>query len=202
MVHTATDKARCMSKHVVLTVSGVIAADIHEHIASGLRPRADYLELARSFDSDLLDYATAHETTGRIGRMLNWVGGPNLVLGYACWKARNDYQAIVTDGEQIGLPLAVLLKLTPGSRPRHIMIVHVISEPKKTFFLDWLGVQNCIDRFITYSRWQKQFIERRWKLARSRVVWTPFMVDQKFFAPEQVRPNHADRPQICAVGLE
>jgi len=35
-----------MSKPVVLTVSGVIAADIREQIESGKRPRADYLELA------------------------------------------------------------------------------------------------------------------------------------------------------------
>jgi glycosyltransferase involved in cell wall biosynthesis len=191
-----------MSKRVALTVSGVVAADIHQHIASGLRPRADYLELARSFDADIIDYTTARETTGRIGRMLHWIGGRNLVLAYACWKVRKEYQAIVTDGEQIGLPLAVLLKLTPGGRPRHMMIVHVISEPKKTLFLDWLGVQSCIDRFITYSRWQQEFIESRWKLARRRVVWTPFMVDQQFFAPGRVEANHTGRPQICAVGLE
>src|SRR5262249_26976402 len=49
---------------------------------------------------------------------------------------------------------------------------------------------------------QQQFIESRWKLTASRVVWTPFMVDQRFFAPEQVKPNRAVRPQICAVGLE
>src|SRR5215475_13446336 len=173
-----------MSKRVVLTVSGVIAADIREQIASGKRPRADYLELARSLNAELLDYAAARKIAGRIGAALEKLGGPNLVLAYACWKVRSDYQAIVTDGEQIGLPLAALLKFTPGGRPRHIMIVHVISEPKKTFFLDWLGVQSCIDRFVTYSRWQQQFIQSRWKLVDSRVVWTPFMVDQNFFAAD------------------
>ena len=147
-----------MSKRVVLTVSGVIAADIPEQIASGKRPRADYLELARSFNADLLDYAAARTIAGRTGAVLEKLGGPNLVLAYACWKIRKSCQAIVTDGEQVGLPLAALLKLTPGRRPRHLMIVHVISEPKKTVFLDWLGVQSAIDRFITYSRWQQRFI--------------------------------------------
>src|SRR5262245_20901607 len=28
------------------------------------------------------------------------------------------------------------------------------------------------------------------------------MVDQMFFAPERVQPNHTVRPQICSVGLE
>jgi glycosyltransferase involved in cell wall biosynthesis len=191
-----------MSKGVVLTVSGVIAADIREQIASGKRPRADYLELARSFNADLLDYVAARTIAGRTGSVLEKIGGPNLVLAYACWKIRKTCEAIITDGEQIGLPLATLLKLTPGPRPRHLMIVHVISEPKKTLFLDWLGVQSAIDRFITYSRWQQRFIEDRWKLDRNRVLWTPFMVDQEFFAPERVTPNSSARPQVCAVGLE
>src|SRR6516165_6754834 len=191
-----------MSERVVLTVSGVIPADIREQIASGKRPRADYLELARGFNADLLDHAAARTIAGRTGVVLEKLGGPNLVLAYACWKVRKNCLAIVTDGEQVGLPLAALLKLTPGTRPRHLMIVHVISEPKKTIFLDWLGVQSAIDRFITYSRWQQRFIQDRWKLTESRVLWTPFMVDQEFFAPERVTPNPRARQQICAVGLE
>jgi glycosyltransferase involved in cell wall biosynthesis len=191
-----------MSKRVVLTVSGFIAADIREQIASGKRPRADYLELARSFNADLLDYDVARTIAGRTGAVLECLGGPNLVLAYACWKIRKSCHAIVTDGEQVGLPLAALLKLTPGKRPRHLMIVHVISEPKKTVFMDRLGVQSAIDRFITYSRWQQRFIEERWKLDRSRVLWTPFMVDQEFFAPKRVIPGSSARRQICAVGLE
>ena len=191
-----------MSKRVLLTVSGIIAADIHEQIAREQRPRADYLELARGFDADILDYAAARAATGRVGSMLGRIGGANLVLAYACWKLRRRYQAIVTDGEQIGLPLAGFLKLTPGPRPRHLMIVHVISEPKKTFFLDRLGVQTCIDRFLTYSTWQQQFIQRRWGLGDDRVLWTPFMVDQNFFAPRQVASRRDGPSQICAVGLE
>lgn len=191
-----------MSKRVVLTVSGVVAADIREQIASGKRPRADYLELAKSFNAELLDYAAARTIAGRAGTLLEKLAGPNLVLAYACWKIRKSCQAIVTDGEQVGLPLATFLKFTPGTRPRHLMIVHVLSEPKKTAFLDWLGVQSAIDRFIAYSRWQQRFIMERWKLNRNRVLWTPFMVDQEFFAADKVTSGHSARLQICAVGLE
>jgi hypothetical protein len=62
------------------------------------------------------------------------------------------------------------------------------------------GVQTAIDRFITYSRWQQRFVEDRWKLSGNRVLWTPFMVDQEFFAPKRVTPNSSARPQVC--GLE
>jgi len=191
-----------MSKQVLLTVSGVMPADLREQIARGQRPRVDYLELARGFDADLIDHNGARAVAGRVGALLEKIGGGNLMLAYACWKMRKRYRAIFTDGEQIGLPLAALLKITPGARARHLMIVHVISEPKKTFFLDRLGVHSCIDRFLTYSTWQQKFIQERWGLGADRVLWTPFMVDQNFFAPERVTPRMEERPQICAVGLE
>ena len=192
-----------MSKRVVLTVSGVIAADIREQIASGKRPRADYLELARSFNAELLDYAAARTIAGRAGAMLEKLAGPNLVLAYACWKIRKNCQAIVTDGEQVGLPLAAFLKFTPGTRPRHLMIVHVISEPKKTAFLDWLGVQSAIDRFMTYSRWQQRFISGTLETrSRPRAMDALHGRSRILLCPSASRLDSTLRPQVCAVGLE
>ncbi len=191
-----------MSNQVLLTVSGAIPADIAERVAGGERPRADYQELARGFDADLLDYAGARLVAGPLGALMERIGGPDLLLAYTCFKLRHRYKAIVTDGEQIGLPLAAMLKLAPGRRPRHLMIVHIISVPKKMFFLDRLGVAGQIDRFLVYSSWQKRFIEERWQVPAERVVFTPFMVDQNFFAPEQAQATPAGRAQICAVGLE
>lgn len=191
-----------MSNRVLLTVSGTIPADVGERIARGERPRADYLELAQGFGADLLDYAGARVVVGPVGRLFERIGGPDLLLAYACFKLRRRYKAIVTDGEQIGLPLAAMLKLALGRRPQHLMIVHIISVPKKMLFLDKLGVHSHIDRFLCYASWQKQFIERRWGIPAERVRFTPFMVDQNFFAPTRVTPVTQPRPQICAVGLE
>lgn len=191
-----------MNKPVLLTVSGEIPPDVRMQIEEGRRPRADYLELARKIDADLIDYRAARSSTGLLGRALEWLGGANAMLAYACWKVRGQYRAIVTDGEQVGLPLALILKLRPGIRPAHLMIVHIISAAKKLPFLDWFRVHSHIDRFLVYSRWQKRFIERRWNISGERVVWTPFMVDQYFFSPSQVTPQTTSRPQICAVGLE
>jgi glycosyltransferase involved in cell wall biosynthesis len=192
-----------MSNQVLLTVSGTIPADIRDQIARGTRPRADYLEMADSFSADLLDYAGARIVAGSFGRLLERIGGSDLVLAWACFKLRQRYQAIVTDGEQIGLPLAAMLKfLGIGRRPRHLMIVHIISVPKKMLFLDRLGVQSHIDRFLTYATWQKQFIEQRWNIPAERALFTPFMVDSTFFTPEHTKSTPTSQPRICAVGLE
>lgn len=191
-----------MSANVLLTVSGVIAADTAAQVARGERPRADYLELARALNADLLDYPTARHEAGAVGRLLERIGGPNLVLAWACFRRRGRYQAILTDGEQVGLPLATMLKTAGPRRPCHVMIAHVLSVPKKMLFFDRLGVQRQIDRILVYATWQEQFARERWNLPSEQVVWTPFMVDTRFFAPEQVQPQPTTMPQICAVGLE
>jgi glycosyltransferase involved in cell wall biosynthesis len=173
-------------------------------VAQGQRPRADYLEMARAFDADILDYTQARKVGGLLGRMLERAGGADLVLAWACFKLRARYSAIFTDGEQIGIPLALLLKFIGFGRlrPAHLMIVHILSVKKKMIFFDRLGIQSHIDRFLVYSTWQKKFIETRWRLVSERVIFTPFMVDTHFFAPNQVAAQAGALPMICAVGLE
>ena len=186
--------------NVLLTVSGTIAPDIETQIMRGKRPRADYLELARSFDADLIDYPRARQLTGRVGRWLERIGGANLLLAWACFCQRTHYRVIVTDGEQIGLPFALLCKVLGRKGIKHLMIAHILSVGKKMLLLDWLGLQQHIDTFFVYASWQKRFIETRWQVPSSRVVHTPFMVDSHFFSPQQVTAQ--PRRMICAVGLE
>lgn len=195
---------------VLLTVSGIIASDIEARIAQGERPEADYIVMARTFGADLLDYVAARRRGGWLGRLLGKIGGPNLMLAWACFILRNQYRVIFTDGEQIGLPLAFFLKfLNFSKRPHHLMIVHILSVRKKMILLDWFHLQNQIDIFFAYSAWQKHFIEQRWQIPSERVSLTPFMVDNGFFAPGQAEQAgeflelaDPDKPIICSVGLE
>lgn len=189
---------------VLLTVSGAIAPDVAEQIAHGARPRADYLELARAFGADLIDYPAARQGAGWFGRLLERLGGPDLLLAWACFQRRHAYRVIFTDGEQIGIPLAGMAKVLGWGRRRvqHLMIVHILSVKKKMLFFDYFGLQSRVDRFLVYSSWQKRFIEARWQLPGDRVMFTPFMVDTHFFAPERAVPQPSAQPMICAVGLE
>jgi glycosyltransferase involved in cell wall biosynthesis len=188
---------------VVLTVSGVIDPRVEEQVANGARPCPDYLAMARVFGATLLDYAAARRATGWLGRLIEKLGGPNLLLAWACFTQCRNSRVIFSDGEQVGIPLAALLKflgwLLPA-RPQHLMIVHVLSVGKKMLFFDWLRVHSHVDVFFTYSSWQKTFIEQRWGVPAERVVFTPFMVDAQFFAPDRVTPQPGRA--LCAVGLE
>ena len=162
------DKA-AFTKRVLITVSGTVPQNISAEISEGLRPRADYLELARGLNADILDHAKARVAAGRFAPILERLGGGNLLLAYVCWRLRGRFELILTDGEQVGLPLAALMKFSPGYRPRHFMITHVISVPKKTVIIDLLRLHTSIDGFVVYSRWQKRFIQDRWRVkGRSR----------------------------------
>lgn len=184
---------------VLLTVSGVIAPDLREQVVAGRRPRVDYLEMAEAFGADLLDHAEARRSAGRLGRVLGRIGGPNALLALECFRRRGRYDLIFTDGEQIGLPLAALLRLV-RTRPRHFMIVHILSVPKKVHLFRALRLGGRIDKMFLYASAQVRFVIEKLGYPSDQCVLTPFMVDTKFFAP-----THAPRwprPTICSAGLE
>ncbi len=199
-------------KPVLLTVSGNVPADIETKIADGLRPEADFIAMARAFQADLIDYARARQMTGWFGRWLERMGGPALVLAWACYLVRNQYRLVFTDGEQVGIPLAFLIKFFGFSKrrhlPKHFMITHILSVKKKMLFFDLFNVQTHIDRFFVYSTFQKQFIEERWHVPAERVTFTPFMVDHHFFCAEKTSRSDPlqgwqdSKPLLCSVGLE
>jgi glycosyltransferase involved in cell wall biosynthesis len=190
-----------VTRPVLLTVSGVIPTDLHEAIAEGRRPRADYVELARAFDADLLDYAEARRTAGRTGRLIAKVAGDNTLLAWSCFRRRKEYQVVFSDGEQVGLPLAALSFLV-RRRPRHVMIGHRVSAGKKVLIHRLLRLRARIDRVIVYASTQQRVAVETLGYPADRVVVTPFMVDTRFFASDQVTAAERARPMICAVGQE
>ncbi|HEU5074058.1 MAG TPA: hypothetical protein VFU02_07790, partial [Polyangiaceae bacterium] len=93
---------------VLLTVSGTVPASLDDEIAQGKRPEADYRAMARAFGAKLLDYSEARRITDRVGHVLDKRLGPNAMLAWTCYRERHRYRVIFSDGEQVGLPLALL----------------------------------------------------------------------------------------------
>ena len=189
-------------RRVLITVSGTIPDDLDDAIEAGHRPRADYVELARALDADLLDHATARRETGRLGRLIDRVLGRDVLLAYACIRRHRRYDRILTDGEQVGLPYAALARLIPGRRPTHSMIVHILSVPKKVAVWRVLRLGGRIDQLLVYATAQERFAVEELRVPADRVVRISFMVDTAFFAPERVAATARPRPLLCTAGLE
>lgn len=185
---------------VLLTVSGTIPDDLDHRVAAGDRPRADYRALADRLDADVVDVPAAIAATGALGRLLHRLGGAPALLGWYTFRARRKYEVILTDGEQVGLPLALLCRLLGRGGSRHVMIVHIISVPKKKRLIQLTRLADLVDRYLVYCTLQGDVLREELGLAPERVVLTPFMVDSDFFSLSQVSVPR--RRMVCSAGLE
>jgi glycosyltransferase involved in cell wall biosynthesis len=185
---------------VLLTVSGTVDPDVAEQVAEGRRPRPDYVELAAAMGAERLDVADARRRAGRWGRVVERLAGRGVLLAWVCFRERRRYDAIFTDGEQVGLPLAWLCRLTARALPAHVMIVHIMSVPKKAWLYRLFRLGRYIDTMVVYSMAQRRYIAEELGFPADRVVWTPFTVDTRFFSPAEVTAR--PRRMICTAGLE
>jgi glycosyltransferase involved in cell wall biosynthesis len=188
------------TRPVLLTVSGRIPIDLEEQVGGGVRPRADYVVMRDAFDADLVDVHAALAATGRFGRLIHRLGGPGPLLGWYCFRCRRQYEVIVTDGEQVGLPLALLSRVFGRGSARHLMIVHILSTPMKVRLVRFARLAGLIDRYVVYCTWQREFILEELSVPPDRVLLSTFMVDTAFFDPAlvDVEPER----MICSAGLE
>lgn len=187
-------------RRVLLTVSGTIPADLDEQVARGDRPRPDYVVMAEAIGADLVDHARARESAGRVGRVIERLAGPNVLLAWSCFRQRRRYEVVFTDGEQVGIPYTAMTRLAGRGGARHIMIVHILTVRKKMALMRALRLTSRIDRMIVYSSRQRHLIVASLSYPSERIVLSPFMVDTTFFAPDTV--DTPRRRMICSAGLE
>lgn len=187
---------------VLLTVSGRIPEDLDEQVAQKMRPRADYVVMAEAMDADIVDVDLALAELGRVGAMCFKIGGPALLLAWYCFRHLGDYEVIVTDGEQVGLPLAFLSRLRRRPSARHLMIVHILSTSTKSRLVKWARLGPLIDRYLVYCTWQAEYIRDELGVASDHIMLSTFMVDSDFFSPAEAASGNGERPTISTAGLE
>ena len=185
---------------VLLTVSGEIPHDLDNQVCEGRRPRADYAVMRDAFDADLVDVRVALASTGALGRIIRRVAGVGPLLAWFCFLNRKRYDVIVTDGEQVGIPFALLARLAGRGRARHMMIVHILSTRSKQLVIRSARLASRIDRYVVYSSSQRDFVVERLGVPVEKVVLSTFMVDTAFFDPGQVGVER--ERMICTAGLE
>jgi glycosyltransferase involved in cell wall biosynthesis len=197
----------------LLVISAQPEPDLAARIASGVQPRRDYFELARALDADLL--FPADVARDPVGRLLVRAGALRVALAWVAFRRRHRYDAVYSDGEGVGLPLAALLKLAraPRGRPRHVMLTHYLSPWKKRMWFR-LGVQSHLDAVICHASAQRERLITELGVPAERALLLPYFADQRYWSPDRVTVDSQDgaapagasgiaaRPLICAVGLE
>lgn len=184
---------------LLVTVSGHMPADIDAMVARGERPKPDYLVFRDLLGATLVDYQAAWDDATAWERQLGKLLGNNVVLALHCLKRQSVFHHVLTDGEQVGLPYALLRRCRGGQGSRHHMITHVLTVAKKRLFMSLFGLRREISTYITYASEQQRAIAQAWR-QEDRVHRQHFAVDEHFFSVE-----HCSAPReniICAAGWE
>jgi glycosyltransferase involved in cell wall biosynthesis len=157
-----------------------------------LFPRTTYFE--DEVDADILDeefLAARRPIEQRLFARMPLLTR-QLLLSYAL---NGRYQALISWGERLGLPLAAALKVTRSSTP-HVGLFSWISRPRKSRILR--QVHSHLDRIVLWNDYQRDFAVTQLGIPESKIVRVRWFVDHLFFDP---RPD-VPATGICAVGSE
>jgi glycosyltransferase involved in cell wall biosynthesis len=174
---------------VLLVISATLAN------VSPTGPRKDYCVLADKLQAAVIDYASVEDSRG--ARAIKRVLGMAAAQAWLAFRRRNDFDAILTDGEHIGIPLALMLKLA-NAKTAHVTIGHRITAAKKRPFFKWLHVQSHIARIALHARSQFELGTRDLSIDQRKLALVPYQVDTEFWQPREV----AEERLICSAGLE
>jgi len=158
-------------------------------------PKKDYAAIARRLGADLLDWSAVWRNP--LLRLLASLVGLAVVQAWLAFRRRGDYDVLLTDGEHIGIPLALLLKLA-RAKTAHVTIGHRLSTPKKRAFFRWLRVQSHLNAVVLHSRYQYDFALDQIGISPKQIALLPYQVDPDFWRP---MPAVEER-LIASAGLE
>jgi glycosyltransferase involved in cell wall biosynthesis len=173
----------------LLVVSATLTGD------GPIGPRKDYDVLAEVLGATVLDYSSVQRSVG--ARRLARIAGVSVAQAWLAFRRRHAFDAILTDGEHIGIPLAALLKLA-RARVAHVTIGHRITASKKRPFFRWLKVQTHISRIALHARAQFELGTQELGIPAAKLALVPYQVDTDFWCPQPV----AEERVICSAGLE
>lgn len=177
----------------------VVSATVPDTPVDGRGPRKDYVALAQALDATVLDYSNVARS--RPARLIARLFGTAVAQAWLAFRQRRAYRAILTDGEHIGIPLALMLKLANptkrGALP-HVTIGHRIATRRKAPFFRWLKAHSHISRIVLHSTLQHHLAVSQLGIPRERLALLPYQVDTDFWRPQPVE----EETLICSAGLE
>ena len=187
----------------LLLIPSVIKTGLDAEVADDRHPVMDYHALAAALRSEgaeveMLDYTDVDRESSPAVRLASRVGGRDLGLAMMGFRRRQECGAIFSNGENVGIPLALLLGTRP-SETVHVSIGHRLSTRKKQVFFQTLKAERRLDKIFVYAQSQYDWATDRLCLAPELLSLIPFHADDHFYRP---LPRPVNPDQICSAGLE
>lgn len=179
----------------LILAAGRFDATLKSRIAEDREPRLDVFELANALGASVIDFGDVDRSSSAAVKLLARTAGESAAVALLGFQQRAQFDAIFTTGEDIGLPLAALLK-TSRAGCSHTMIAHTLYPAKKRAFFT-MGVASRIDRILVYSTSEERLAIDELHVPPSHVERIYYHADQKFFRPDEgvIEPD-----LVCAAG--
>lgn len=188
-----TDKLR-----VLMLVPSVVKRSVADAVRNDAHPTMDYFALQDALEADMLDYASLEaEASPAIVRLARRAGRDAALAAFG-YARRHDYDVIYSNGENVSIPLALLLR-RHRMRPLHVLIGHRVSPRKKKPFLR--ALQSQMDALFVYASTQRDYARQELGISDAKLHLIPFHADHRFYRPLSPSPDAPDR-MICSAGLE
>jgi glycosyltransferase involved in cell wall biosynthesis len=171
----------------------VVGADSSTDTTRG--PRRDYAVLATLLGATIVDRRSIERS--RIARAIRAVAGTALALAWVAFRDLRRHDAVVTDGEHVGIPLAVLMRVT-RSKTHHVTIGHRLSAPKKRLFFSILRCHDAMGAIVLHSRRQHDYANKSLGIPAEKLALVPYHVDTEFWSPRAA----SEERLVVSVGLE
>jgi glycosyltransferase involved in cell wall biosynthesis len=180
----------------LILAAGRFGPTLREQIAAGREPRLDMYEIQERLEADLLDETDVDASTQPAVQLVRRTAGSLAALAVLGAAQAAHYDAVLTSGEDIGIPLAALL-LARRKAPAHTMISHTLAPWKKRVFFHLLRVHRRIDRILCYATSEEQHIIENLGIPSAKVRRISYQADVQFFRPAQAAP---EPDLVCAAG--
>ena len=180
----------------IILAAGRFDEALRADIAKKREPRLDIFELERELNARVIDFQDVERSRDPLVKLVARTAGKSAAVALLGFRERANCDAYFTTGEDIGLPLSVLLKPT-GARCSHTMIVHTLFPAKKQAFFKIGRVGKAFDRILLYSTSEERLAIDQLGVPADRVQRIYYHADQQFFCPD----GRATEPDlICAAG--
>lgn len=182
----------------IIVAAGRFDADMAQKISAGREPRLDVFELQAALGNGArkLDFGDVERSRRPDVQAVRKALGFSAAVAYLAFVERGDADAFFTTGEDIGLPLAMLMKLR-RVRASHTMIAHTLAPAKKRVFFR-AGAGSRLDKVLCYASTEERLMLDQLGLPARAVQRFNYHADEQFFRP---MPEVAEEPNlICSAG--
>jgi len=101
-----------------MLVSARADAQLRSQVAAGLRPRPEYLLLESLYGVELLDWS---RIPGQVRARSRWRSSVHVA---AALRQMHGYDVVFSDGEHVGIPLALAMRGLGVTTP-HLSLIHI-----------------------------------------------------------------------------